>query len=117
MDSDIFVDILGSIIRFVNIDDIFNLAITSKQLYKAVPIHYPFDDYKLLTRLSDSDFNLVPKNININPEVVFRAIILGNKHQLLKIYFIKIDLSDDHNWTICKTSKKWLPRDSKIISQ
>ena len=46
--DNISTDILGSIIKFVKQEDIFSLAKTNKQLYKAVLLHYHFDDYKLL---------------------------------------------------------------------
>ena len=92
--------LIRSVIKFVKQEDIFNLAITSKLLYKAVLLHYPFDNDKLLSKLSDSDFNLALKNINIYPEIIFRAIILGNKHQLLKTYLNKIDPSINDNTAI-----------------
>ncbi len=99
------IDVLGNIIKSIEQEDIFNLAKTNKKLYKAVLLHYNFDDYKLLLKLSDADFNIVLKNVNIDPEVVFKAIISGNKYQLLKKYLNKIDPSLDNNWAIRKASE------------
>ena len=112
--DNISTDILGSVVKFVEQEDIFSLAKTNKQLYKAVLLHYHFDDYKLLLKLSteparlgsDADFNIILKNVNVDPEVIFKAIIKGNKHQLLKNYLNKIDPSLDDNWAIRKASKK-----------
>ncbi len=51
--DNISTDILGSIIKNIEQEDIFNLAKTNKQLYKAVLLHYSFDnfdDYKSLSK-------------------------------------------------------------------
>ncbi len=71
--SELSFDELGNIIKFIKSEDIFSLAKTNKQLYKAVLLHYSFDDYKLLLKLSDEDFNIVLKNVNIDPKVVFET--------------------------------------------
>ena len=98
-------DVLGSIIKFVTLNDIFNLAKTSKLLYKSVLSHYKFNNYKILLRLSDSDFNTILRNVNINSKVIFKTIIRGNKHQLLKNYLNKIDPNINNNWAIRHSSE------------
>ncbi len=89
--DNISTDILGSVIKFIEQEDIFNLAKTNKKLYKAVLLHYHFDDYELLLKLSTEDFNIILKNVNISPEVIFKAINLDNNIQLLKNHLNKID--------------------------
>ncbi len=101
-------DNLGNIIKFIKLEDIFNLAKTNKKLYRSVLLHYKFNNYKLLLKLSteparlgsDDDFNTVLKNINIDPNIIFKVIIKGNKYQLLKNYLNKIDPSANDNWAI-----------------
>ncbi len=105
--SNISEDILGTIIKFLDLKDITNLSKTNKKFYPLVLLHYPFKNYKFLKLTnSDTDFNIILKNININPEVIFKTIIIGNKHKLLKNYLNKVDPSLDNNWAIRKASKK-----------
>lgn len=108
-------DILGDIIKYVNPNDLPNIAATNKSLYKTTLLHYPFDNYKILAKLSDSDFNIVLKNVNVNSEVVFKAIILSNKYKILKTYINKIDPSIDDNWAVIEASKNGFTKIVKLL--
>lgn len=104
--SDLSTDLLGEVIKFISLEDLSNIVRTNKRLYYTILLYYPFDNYKLLSELSNSDFDVILKNIKISSEVVFKSIIYSNKHEILKLYLNKIDPSIDNNWGIRWASRQ-----------
>ena len=107
--------VLGEIIQRIDQKDFINVAMINKRLYKTILLYYPFNNYKMLIKLSDPDFNLILMNVNINSEVILRAIIINNRYKILKTYINKINPRIDNNWILRWSSYYGLYEIIKIL--